>query len=164
MYVGEMRINHSERLKLAKQKAVNKANKLRQAAEVISRVLAMQYEREAADEDIEAAEADVASARTAVEKADEEVTKYTRLEQEVIASIREDKRLAEEEDRAYEACIDRGIMQPLWSKDGDYISPYDPHNINDFAPRYRLQRYRYTKPRVDPLAFLDDSDDLDEVE
>jgi hypothetical protein len=63
MYVGNMKINHSERLKLAKQKAINKANKLREAAEVISKVLAMQYEREAANEDIQVAEEKVVAAR-----------------------------------------------------------------------------------------------------
>lgn len=107
-----MRINHSERLKFAKQKIVNKTNKLCQAVEVISRVLAMQYEREAVDEDIEAIEADVVLARTIIEKANEEITKYTRLEQEVIVSVQENKRRAKEKNRVYEACIDRGIMRP----------------------------------------------------
>jgi len=162
MYVGEMRINHSERLSIAKQKAINKANKLRRAVDVAVRVAAMQYEREAADEDVYAAEEEVIAARTALQKIDAEVDKYTGLERQVNASIQEDKRLAEEENRAYEACIDRGLMQPPWNGDGEYISPYHPDNPNDFAPRYRLQRYRYKSPRVDPLAFLDD--DVDEFD
>ena len=119
----------------------------------------MQYEREAADEDIYAAEQDAASARTTLQKIEAEIVKYTELERQVNASIYEDKRLAEEEDRAYETCIDQDIMQSSWSNDGEYISPYHPDTRNDFASRYRLQKYRYTSPRVDPLAFLDDPDD-----
>lgn len=94
-----------------------------------------------------------------MQKANEEVAKYTELEGQVNASIRKGKRVAEEEDEAYEACINRGIMQPPWSKDGEYISRFPPDNLNDFAPRYRLEIYRYTSPRVDLLAFLDDLDD-----
>ncbi len=162
MYVGEMRINHSERLRLAKQKAINKADKLRKAVDVAMRVLAMQYEREADDEAIYAAEEEATATRTALQKIDAEVDKYTELERQVNASVEEDKQRAEEEDRAYEACIDRGLMQPPWNSDGEYTSPYHSDNRNDFAPRYRLQRYRYKSPRVDFLAFLDDDvDDFD---
>ena len=43
----------------------------------------------------------------------------------------------------------------LNSGDGDYITPYHSDTLIGFAPLYRLQKYRYTEPRLSPLAFLD---------
>jgi hypothetical protein len=159
MYVGEMRINYSERLTNAKQKTINNVNKLREAAAIAVRVATMHIEQGLANEDLKAAQQDVVSTAAAVDKGNQEVARYTQLEELVLTQIYEDKQRAEEEDRAYKACIEEGISQPPWSGDEEYISPYHPDIQTDFAPRYRLQKYRYKKPRVDPLAFLDDLDE-----
>ncbi len=52
IYVSKIRINYFEHLKLVKQKTINKINKFCQVIKVISRVLTMQYKREAIDKNI----------------------------------------------------------------------------------------------------------------
>jgi len=52
-------------------------------------------------------------------------------------------------------------MQFSWSNDNNYINLYYLNNLNDFASCYKLQKYRYTKFRVDSLIFLDNLDNLD---
>ena len=42
----------------------------------------------------------------------------------------------------------------LNSGDGDYITLYHSDTLTGFASLYRLQKYRYTEPRLSPLTFL----------
>jgi len=113
MYVSKIRINYFERFSIIKQKTINKTNKLRKVVDVTIRVIVMQYKQEIVDKNVYAIEKEIIVARTTLQKIDVKIDKYIELERQVNALIQENKRLAKKENRVYETCIDRDLMQSL---------------------------------------------------
>jgi len=113
MYVSKIRVNYFERFSIIKQKTINKTNKLRKVVDVTIRVIVMQYKQEIVDKNVYAIEKEIIVARTTLQKIDAKIDKYIELERQVNALIQENKRLAKKENRVYETCIDRDLMQSL---------------------------------------------------
>jgi len=113
MYVSKIRINYFERFSIIKQKTINKTNKLRKVVDVTIRVIVMQYKQEIVDKNVYAIEKEIIVARTTLQKIDVKIDKYIELERQVNALIQDNKRLAKKENRVYETCIDRDLMQSL---------------------------------------------------
>jgi len=76
-YIEEIRNNYFERLKISKQKTINKINKLCATIDITIRVVAIQYKQEIANKDIYAIEKNVISTRTTLKKIDTKIIKYT---------------------------------------------------------------------------------------